>query len=128
MLESGFTSHVLSDHGMENILVALMMNIIRGLRVTVLTSLGDHNQSIERLWRDVHKHVTEDIYIQLYGLEDAFVIKQFCREKTYRTWLVASVILHDFTWILLNFYITFNRFVCIQRHFMMFQFSILHSK
>ena len=34
-------SWVLSDHGMENTLVALMMNIIRGLRVTVLISLDD---------------------------------------------------------------------------------------
>ena len=31
MLESGFTSHVRSDHGIENSLVVLMMNIIRGL-------------------------------------------------------------------------------------------------
>ena len=29
-----------------------------------------HNQRIERLWRDVHKEVTQPIYAELYRLED----------------------------------------------------------
>ena len=50
--------------------MALVMNIIRGLQHNV-TGQSVHNQRIERLWRDVHKDVTQLIYMELYSLEDA---------------------------------------------------------
>ena len=43
-------------------------------------------------------------------------------------WRVASVILHDFTWILLNFYITFNRFVGFVPEINLFVFECSHCQ
>ena len=46
--------------GYENASVALVMNLIRGLQHHAhMTGRSVHNQRIERLWRDVHKEVTE---------------------------------------------------------------------
>ena len=53
--------------------MALVMNIIRGLQHNV-TGQSVHNQRIERLWRDVHKDVTQLIYMELYSLEDEGVL------------------------------------------------------
>ena len=30
-----------------------------------------HNQRVERLWRDVHKEVTQSLYVKFYYMEDA---------------------------------------------------------
>ena len=75
MSEFGLPSRVRSDHGYENASVALVMNLLRGLQHHAhITGRSVHNQRIERLWRDVHKEVTEVIYRELYSLEDEGVL------------------------------------------------------
>ena len=48
----GIPSRVRSDHGMENVDVAVFMNMVR--RSSHITGSSVHNQQIERFWRDVH--------------------------------------------------------------------------
>ncbi|XP_032440596.1 uncharacterized protein LOC116733835 [Xiphophorus hellerii] len=67
----GLPSRVRSDHGGENVQVALVMNLLQGIeRRSHLTGESIHNQRIERLWRDVFLHVLEPFY----NLEDSALL------------------------------------------------------
>lgn len=64
-------ARVRSDHGHENVLVALFMNLTFGNeRASHITGESVHNVRIERLWRDVYKDVIAYYYNKFYALED----------------------------------------------------------
>ncbi len=63
-------SRVRCDQGRENTLVAAHMLEHRGSdRRSVLVGSSVHNQRIERLWRDMHRCVTQLFYKLFYHLE-----------------------------------------------------------
>lgn len=68
-------SRVRSDHGGENVLVALFMNLVQGLEHRgFITGPSTHNLRIERLWRHVFLHVLQYFYNVFYSLEDSEVL------------------------------------------------------
>lgn len=70
-LQYGVPSRVRSDHGGENIMVALFMNLINGdQRHSHVTGRSVHNIRIERLWRDVFIQVCQKYHNLFYGMED----------------------------------------------------------
>jgi hypothetical protein len=70
-MQYGLPSRTRSDHGGENFLVALFMDLVQGPnRVSHLTGESKHNERIERLWRDVFYQVISYFYNLFYKFED----------------------------------------------------------
>jgi hypothetical protein len=69
----GVPSRVRSDHGGENIDVALFVSLLRPAN-SHITGKSVHNNRIERLWRDVFLQVIEPFYSMFYTMEDEGIL------------------------------------------------------
>ncbi|XP_033730057.1 uncharacterized protein LOC117319331 [Pecten maximus] len=74
VLKYGLPARVRSDHGGENIQVALFMNLVRDSTTSHLTGRSVHNQRIECLWRDVQEQVGDVFYQMFYDMEDQGIL------------------------------------------------------
>ncbi|XP_069131834.1 uncharacterized protein [Argopecten irradians] len=74
VMRYGLPARVRSDHGGENIQVALFMNLVQNSTTSHLTGRSVHNQRIERLWRDVQEQVGNVFYQKFYMMEDSGIL------------------------------------------------------
>lgn len=103
----GLPSRVRSDHGYENILVAVLMNVLRGPnRNSHIAGQSVHNQRIERLWRDIYEHVIMIFYDQFYKMESDGTLNP---ENNLHRFVLQTVYLNEINMRLSTFIEGWNR-------------------